>query len=311
MLAPLTTVNLALKPFPAVSALNHLGLSISSYLDGSVMIPLDEACLTGSTRLLDRIWQNSDPEVAQGTSWSLCRYLRADINYYRFQFTKSLRAAVDLGKLDTVRWVLEHFSGCTADAEVVEEAACRGRMEILQYLLEYGRFEQADDKRNIILWGGDGMANAIREGHGEVARWLYENTPDAPRNLDHVMEFAVRQGDMNLVQWLLDVVYEAEILLPPPSMNDAASGGHMEMLQWISEEGFGGDSNSALEGAAKNGRLDMVQSLVENEITKGDREAVQAACGGGHLHVVQWLLERGGVSVVVLGTLRRQFFYFP
>ncbi|KAG1703745.1 hypothetical protein DVH05_006760 [Phytophthora capsici] len=293
--APLTAVNLALKPFPVVAALRHVSAKISSYLDASVSIPLDQACLMGSTRLLDRIWQNSDPETEKGTSWSLCQYLRTDIHYYRFQFTKSLRMAVKRGDLDIVKWILERFSGCTAGEEVVEEAALGGRMEILQYLLEYGRCEEHN--RNTILWGGDDMTNAIRAGHGEVAHWLYDTIPECPRNLDRVMEFAVQQGDMDLVRWLLDVVYEeAESFLPFPSMSAAAVGGHLEMLQWIFEHYPTGDSEFALLEAAKNGRLDMVQWLVEKEITTGARSAVEAAYERGHLNVVQWLLERGDVS---------------
>ncbi|POM72896.1 Hypothetical protein PHPALM_10322 [Phytophthora palmivora] len=290
--ASLTAVTLALKPFPAVSALEHVVSSISYFLDNSVMIPLAQACSFGSTRLLDQ--QSSRSEANIGTTWSLCQYLRSDVHYYRFQFTKSLRAAVELGDLEIVQWVLKHFSGCTAEENVVEEAARCGRLDILEYLLEYGRCY--GDDQNVILWGGDDMANAIQEGHGEVAQWLYENIPDARRNLEYVMEFAVRHGDISLIQWLLDVVYMSELLLAPPSMSDAAAGGHMEILQWIFEQDFGGCCDYALERAAKNGRLDMVEWLVENGITKGAREAVQAACSEGHLRIVQWLLERGGVS---------------
>ncbi|KUF89862.1 hypothetical protein AM587_10005822 [Phytophthora nicotianae] len=261
------------------------------------MIPLDEACLTGSTRLLNRIWESSDPNAEKSTSWSPCQHLRTDVYYCQFQFTKSLRAAVGRGDLGVVKWVLDHFSGCTAGVEVVEEAARHGQLKILQYLLQYGHCgDRAVDTKNIILWGGDDLVNAIAEGHGHMGRWLYENTPDTRRNLETAMSYAVKQGDRPLVQWLIDVVYEAEPLLLPPSMDDAAAGGHMELLQWIYEQGYGGCSGNALEAAAKNGRLDMVQWLVENRVTKGAREGVRAACGEGHLNVVQWLLERVDVQ---------------
>ncbi|KAF4142663.1 Ankyrin repeats (many copies) [Phytophthora infestans] len=246
--APLVTITLALTPFPAVAALHHVATCISSYLDGSMMIPFDEACSTGSIRLLDRIWETSDPDAETATTWSLSQYLRADTHYHRFQFNKAL---------------------------------------LVEIMIK--------NKINVILWGGDDIINAIAEGHGRVAKWLYENTPDARRNFDTVMKYAVLHGDRSLAQWLLDVVYTAEPLLPPPSMDDAAAGGHMEMLQWIYDQSYGGCSDNALEGAAKNGRLDMVQWLVEKGITKGSREAVQAACSEGHLSVVRWLLERGNV----------------
>ncbi|GMF12523.1 unnamed protein product [Phytophthora lilii] len=290
-------VEFALRPFPAVAALDHVATSISSFLDRSVMIPLDQACAVGSTRLLDRIWHNSDPEADRGAAWSLCNYLRSEVHYYQFQFSKSLRAAVTRGELEIVQWVLEHFSACTAGEEVVEQAARCGRLEILQYLLEYGRRGQCDDETvNVVTWGGEDIVNAIEAGHGEVARWLYENTSDAERDWSRAMGFAARQGDMSLVQWLLDGIYKTELHLPPPLMNDAAAGGHMEMLQWIFQQGYGGCSDRALEGAARNGRLDMVKWLVEHGILKGGREAMQVACGEGHLSIVQWILKRKWVQ---------------
>ncbi|KAF4030366.1 Ankyrin repeats (3 copies) [Phytophthora infestans] len=292
----LTAVTLALTTFPAVAALDHVAICISSYLDGSMTIPFDEACSHGSIRLLDRIWENGDPDAKAATIWSLSQYLRANTHYHRFQFSKALRKAVEREDLDIVQWILEHFSDCTAGVEVVEEAARHGRLEILQCLLECdSRRDHKKSKRNVIYWGGDDIANAIAEGHGRVAKWLHENTPDARHNFDTVMKYAVRHGDQLLIQWLVDVVYTAEPFLPLPSMDDAAAGGHMEMLLWIYDQSYGGCSDNALEGAAKNGQLDMVQWLVEKGITKGSREAVQAACAEVHLSVVRWLLERGNV----------------
>ncbi|GMF17105.1 unnamed protein product [Phytophthora fragariaefolia] len=290
----LTAVVFALSSRPSVAALDHVSACISSFLDASVVIPLASACSFGSIRLLDRIWESSSSEGSEsGASWSLSQFLRTDVHYYRFQFSKSLRAAAARGDLDVVQWLLGHFSGCTADVEVVEEAARCGRRDVLELLLEYeARGEQDETERNVVMWGGDDVANAVKAGHGGLARWLYESTPGAERNLNRVMELAVRQGDMSLIQWLLDEVYTAECHLPMPSMNDAAAGGHMEILQWIFEQDYGGNSDYALEGAAKNGRLDMVQWLVLKGVTKGAREAVQVACGEGHLPVVRWLLER-------------------
>ncbi|KAL4129881.1 hypothetical protein PRIC2_005888 [Phytophthora ramorum] len=285
----LAAVQLALKSRPDVAALGHVGTLISSYLDGSGMISLARACEFGSVRLLDRIWESSDPAADTHSSWSLFWYLRSDVHYNRYQFTESLRTAAERGDLEVIRWLLDHFSGCTAGVEVVEAAARCGHLEVLQHLLHY---DNQEEKRNIIVWGEEDVKNAIEGGHGLVARWLYENIPDAERDLSRVMEFAVTMGDLTLVQWLLDDVYRPELHLPPPTMNDAAAGGHMDILQWIFEQGYNDGSDRALEGAAKNGRLDLVEWLVGKWITKGAREALQAACGEGHLGIVRSLLDR-------------------
>ncbi|KAG3016484.1 hypothetical protein PC119_g11358 [Phytophthora cactorum] len=99
----LAAVTLVLKPFPAVAALDHVATRISSYLDDLMVTPLDEVCSIGSSRLLNRIWENSDPEAETVSRSSLCQYLRADIHFYRFQFTKSLRTAAKRGDLSIIQ----------------------------------------------------------------------------------------------------------------------------------------------------------------------------------------------------------------
>jgi hypothetical protein len=152
MASPLTAPTLVLKSYPAVVALDHVATMISAFLDASATVALAHACSFGSIRLLDRLWANSDPELDKGTSWSLRQYLRADIHYYGFQFTKSLLAATTRGDVEVVQWLLKHFSSCTAGVEVVEEAARQGRLEILEFFLAHEG--QEDDNRNTIVWGG-------------------------------------------------------------------------------------------------------------------------------------------------------------
>lgn len=76
---PLKVVALVVSSRSEVAALDHVSRSISSDLDGSVVIPLDRACPTELIRLLDRIWDNSEPTADKSSSWSLCQYLRTDI----------------------------------------------------------------------------------------------------------------------------------------------------------------------------------------------------------------------------------------
>ncbi|KAG6614658.1 uncharacterized protein IUM83_03884 [Phytophthora cinnamomi] len=277
--SPLMVVTLVVRPRPAVAALDHVLRAISSYLDNSGLIPLDHASAFGPIRLLDRIWENSNPETqGERRRWSLCKHLRSDAHYYRYQFMKSLRAAVTRGDLGVVRWIMEHFSGCKAGVEVVEDAARHGRLEILQYLLEYERQGGGEDEtRNTIWWGTDDLVKALEGGFPEVARWLYENTPEADRDLSRAMEFAVRRGDLSVIRWLLDVVYRPDLNLLPPALNDAAAGGHMELLQWIFEQGYEGRSDRALEGAAKNGRADMVEWLMRSSKRVDPKEHAEAS----------------------------------
>lgn len=87
-----------------VAALNHVSRTIASYLDGSVMIPLNRACSSEPIQLLDRIW-NSEPTADKWTSWPV----PANGIHYQYQSTKSLTAAVKRGDLDIVNWILDRF----------------------------------------------------------------------------------------------------------------------------------------------------------------------------------------------------------
>ncbi|EGZ19576.1 hypothetical protein PHYSODRAFT_489989, partial [Phytophthora sojae] len=194
-------------------------------------------------------------------------FLRSDVHYYRFQFSKSLLAAVARGDSSVVRWLLDHFVGCTAGVEVVEEAARCGRREIQEFFLEYGTVEdQADDERNAIVWGGDDMANAIEAEHGELARWLYEATPDTERNLSAVMGLAVRQGDMKLVHWLMGTVYTGDCRARE-AVQVACGQGHLPVVQWLLERELVQYPHFAMGCAIREGHLDIVKYLSEVGIT--------------------------------------------
>jgi len=80
--APLKVVALAVGSCPTVAGLAHVLRSIASYLDWSGLLPLHEACSSGPIRLLDRIWENSDPVTLDKASrWSLSQHLRTDKHY--------------------------------------------------------------------------------------------------------------------------------------------------------------------------------------------------------------------------------------
>ncbi|KAF4130946.1 hypothetical protein GN958_ATG19951 [Phytophthora infestans] len=107
----------------------------------------------------------------------------------------------------------------------------------------YDRCEaHGEGNRNVINSGGSDNDNAIVEGRGEVAECVYANTPGARWNMDTVMQYAVPHGGRSLGQWLLDVVYVLEPLVPPSSLNDATT------WRWNYDQGYDGCSGNTLEG---------------------------------------------------------------
>ncbi|KAF4043096.1 hypothetical protein GN244_ATG04571 [Phytophthora infestans] len=215
---PFVVVIIALKSFPTVDTLEHVTMGISSDMDGSIMTLLDEACSIGSIHLLDRIWENADQDEKRH-QWVVVSVPPDEHPYYKFQFSK-----IPLVK-------------------VVEEAAGHGRSKILLYLVKYDRCEaHGEGNRNVINSGGSDNDNAIVEGRGEVAECVYANTPGARWNMDTVMQYAVPHGGRSLGQWLLDVVYVLEPLVPPSSLNDATT------WRWNYDQGYDGCSGNTLEG---------------------------------------------------------------
>ncbi|RLN96572.1 hypothetical protein BBJ28_00014365 [Nothophytophthora sp. Chile5] len=271
-------------------------------------VTLARACAFGSTALLDRIWEKSSPEAVsklRSGGWSIYKFLRADPHYYRAQFSQSLVVAAQRGDLAVVQWLFRHFSGCIAAVEVVEEAAAGGHLQILQFLLvnsthadieavhevSSGDF-RGDGAAHSVVWGGQDMTAAAKNRHGDVVQWLYENTRDAERDGTHVMEFAVRNGDRPLIEWLLPNTNVESPLFRSPTLDDAAKGGHLDIVQWLFQLGYGRSSDYALQSAASTGQLEIVQWLVNNGVTVNGDLAVVYASSHGHLSIVQFLLDR-------------------
>lgn len=301
--SPLKAVVVVVHEWPRVAALSHVATSISEYLDRSVEIPLGRACQLGSATLLDRIWQQSDParQSADQTRFSLCVFLRSDRHYYNAQFAESLTVAVHRGDLDAVRWLFQHFHGCIAPAGIIEEAASAGHLQILQYMLDHARradlydeetAELEENNINGVCWGGKDMALAAKGNHADVVRWLYEYTGDAARDLSRVMIYAVRRGNLLLVQWLLANVYQDVPQLSPPTINDAARGGHLHVIQWLFDQGYIQHVGDAFRNAAMSGYFDIVKWLVAHDILENVDEGVSGAAASGFSSIVTWLLER-------------------
>ncbi|EGZ05501.1 hypothetical protein PHYSODRAFT_454644, partial [Phytophthora sojae] len=66
-------------------------------------LSLSEACVFGSTSLLDWMWGISCTSSAERTrEWSLANYLRSDRHYNHWQFSESLQAAAARGNLQVL-----------------------------------------------------------------------------------------------------------------------------------------------------------------------------------------------------------------
>ncbi|GMF25805.1 unnamed protein product [Phytophthora lilii] len=208
MARPLTSALLVLHAQPLDStSLHHLGLLISSFLGPSANLSLSDAVSVGSIELLD--WMSSSCLSAdqRPPGWALHNYLRSEPHYYQWQLWKSV------------------------PVDVVEESAKQGNLQILQFLLEHDAARYRRHKRRaiqvsggiipyesvpqvpakmrgdgiVVHWDGRSILLAIDNNHPEVAQWLYQNAPHELNRdeVQYAIEYAVRQGAMELAEFLL------------------------------------------------------------------------------------------------------------
>jgi ankyrin repeat protein len=154
-------------------------------------------------------------------------------------------------------------------------AACRGRLEIMQWLID----EKGQDRAAVDQEGWTALHMAVRS--------------------------------LKAVKWLVDVkgVEVGKVNNAGCTVLDiAAYMGHMDVVQWLVEErgaDFAGDQQrwTALHKAAYNGHLEIVKWLVEGkgaDITVSNKKgenALHFAAYGGQLEIVRWLVEEGGADV--------------
>ncbi|RLN98527.1 hypothetical protein BBJ28_00025512, partial [Nothophytophthora sp. Chile5] len=323
---PLTSVLVVLRN-DSLGSLPHVVAAVSQCLDRSEELSLACACTIRSILLLQRIWDRSattsaapatdENEVVQGPfCWSPARFLRTDPHYYRAQFSRGLKEAARLEDVGMIHWLFAHFSGCVAGVQAVEAAASAGNLHLLQLFLEYEHAErvrtgegvQGEGNTNQVRWGGGDLAVAARNGHLDVVRWLYVHKGDAERDWGRFITSVVRTGDVTILTWLLDHGYGERQFVPPPSMDDAAWGGHLDMLQWLYGHGYVHHGSFALENSARNGHLKAVEWLVRHHPVGNATRALVAAAKANHLPVVRWLLEhnqgRGAKSAIHQAAIR-------
>jgi hypothetical protein len=229
--------------------------------------------------------------------------------YYNLQASRILRykEAVATGRLDVLKWLLDHgeviplrlsvgyVAGVHGQKEVIEwsseipsrvqypgntqkeatrGAATGGHLELLKYLREKG-YE----------WDESTCAYAASEGHVHVLEYLRTN--GCPWSSHLCLHFAAAGNHLDTLKWLREHGCPWDSNLTAV----AAENGHFEMLKWLHEHGCPWDEDT-LSSAVVNGRLDMIKWLRENGCPWNEA-ATAVAAGCGQLETLIWLHENG------------------
>ncbi|KAG9409785.1 hypothetical protein AC1031_020096 [Aphanomyces cochlioides] len=74
-------------------------------------------------------------------------------------------------------------------------------------------------------------------------------------------------------------------------MDQAATNGHMDVVEYLHEKSAVGATNQAMDGAAANGHLEIVRFLHEHRQEGCSTDAADLAATNGHLEVVKFLID--------------------
>ncbi|KAF0720433.1 Aste57867_310 [Aphanomyces stellatus] len=126
------------------------------------------------------------------------------------------------------------------------------------------------------------MEMAAIAGHTACVRFLSETT--RRRCTRHAMYHAVRQGNVDLVTFLLATQDE----LGRAALDLAAQSGHLDLVEYLHAYGVP-CTTRAIDAAAANGHLAIVQFLHFHRQEGCTTDAMDAAAANGHIKVVQFL----------------------
>ncbi|KAE9008304.1 hypothetical protein PR002_g15945 [Phytophthora rubi] len=256
-----------------------------------------------SASLMEKLVQLHSPLPKDHVAW---------LYVWKIALTESCR----LGDLSSLRWQMEHWLGCEACSDLLDEfdfasfmaaASGGGHVEVMEYIHQ---LKLLDGLRASVIFP------AINNGHLDAVKWLFSHGWRAERNVPFAILDAAagRRGDLDFLDYFhtlstLDVYqrsYEGEVrqLTLPMSvvwarshvMEVAAGNGDLDTIKWLYANGLEGSLHSSinmLRNAAECGYLELVKwmyTYLPQRYRTYAMEAMEKAAANGHLDVVKWLV---------------------
>jgi ankyrin repeat protein len=224
----------------------------------------------------------------------------ADVN--AVQGGTAIGAAAAAGNIKMVERLLQagaevNLAG-TWSAGVLQEAVNSGNVELLNLLLDAGADTNA-------IRDGTALRAAAEAGNISMAKRLLAEVNLAGTSSAGVLQGAVRSGDIELLNFLLDAGADVNLRDRHGStaLEIAASFGRVWMVQRLLQAGAtvnsaGGRGGEALHIAAACGHIDVLIVLLDAGVDVnlrggGARTAIFRAIRGGHIAAVKLLLQAG------------------
>ncbi|OWZ15851.1 hypothetical protein PHMEG_00010442 [Phytophthora megakarya] len=268
---PLLAANIVLR-YKDVE-IPHIISTVSTFMDSTLDLFLNNACRLGSLMLLQRIWDssevymNEDQNIPENFSLCLRKYLRTDRHYRQYQYKLSILEAVKLKNLEMVQWLFERFPECKVYQEAVDEAVKQGSMEILQFFYENnGNLVQHEWGTKPIDWHKT-FETSAEFRHYDIMWWMHEHIPMGRQDLRYLLQqplqWTIVHGDIPVAERLVSL--DARWSMVHIARRIGASG-RLDVLEWIvaTQRDHLCWFVEVVYGAAGNGHLDAVIWAVEN-----------------------------------------------
>jgi ankyrin repeat protein len=236
----------------------------------------------------------------------------ADVNVRDAEGDSPLDEAVWIGSLDATAVLLAHGAHLnepqtTSGATPINEAAYRGHVNVVRYLLQFHPDLAIPDKR-----GYGPLDNAIRMGKEDCALLLI---PLASGPFEKSMESAIRKKEPLVAAALLQRGVDVNAPLPSgvTPLTAAASAGSLEIVRTLLKNGADPNLNGPLEDASLKGFTGVVGLLLDsgarvNQLNAASgTTALYAAASFGKGETVSLLLKRGA-DAGLCGTTKKSPF---
>ncbi|KAF1790334.1 Ankyrin repeat-containing domain [Phytophthora cactorum] len=291
MVPSLTSATVVCRAQPRLAPLKHVTAAVSSFLDYSARWSIASACARGTASpdgdgvSLRLLERVAAHRAAAATRNSLASKRQRDGFYRQWEFTRAAAAAAARGDVQALKWLVDMFPNCRVTV-AVEEAAKHGQLQILQWLLDKSRRQELT-----VFWGRESCFSpeAARNGDLEMVRWLCEVRGEwSP----YAAVLAASGGHLEVLEWLRTNLFSSSS--SSISMDDAASRGHLDVLQWLQNHS-GYATQGAMNKAATTGELEILMWLFANHRHQLGRDRLRIYALG-KFYILHWLKIEAGAS---------------
>ncbi|GMG17349.1 unnamed protein product [Phytophthora fragariaefolia] len=284
-------VDVVLREFPRVEALEHVAQQLKALLDVSHVLSVAVAAQhqprgSQSLALLEHAALRERKKLA---SWS-SELMRS---YRQFQFETALNHAAARGFFAGVKWLGSKYypKGKFHGAE--RAALYSGDLDMLRFLHNEFSNKMVEDA---VVDSQDAVAHAAADGRLDLVQWYCEMKGPYAFGWN-VMDAAVAHNHMDVVQYLDGVVGNR---CTRRGLEMAARNGHLGVVQWLNDTRYYEiRSFQSLENAIAGGHLHLVKYVMENIVvayTSWTQAALTAAVSFGQCHILQWLHDRASAE---------------